>query len=598
MTTKNTGHHLPKNPIAFALHITKIYWRWALAAVIAVVFGRGLETVLTYITKLLIDSITVVEDLTVINLHDTWMLLGVFLGISLLTGIAWRASGFMGMRWITRARAKSSELLFAYLSGHGSDYFSNRFAGSLTNKVSNVGRGQDSLLMSCLWNFLPITVQLVGAIFLTFLENWVLAAVLTLWTFIFIGINLFFAKGKIQLSEDYAESSSALHGQMVDIATNIAAVHHYSKRRAELTHLGKYILDKQFKGLRGWQYSEWVLVLNGFLQVLLTGLMFSGAIYLWGNEQITVGAVVMIITLTINTQHALFFIGMSMNNFMENYGQMKEGLEEIIVGYDIEDISDAKTLKVRKGGIDFSDVCFHYPKGRSETVEKNVLKKLILDIPGGQKIGIVGESGAGKSTLAYLLLRLYDIQKGQISIDAQDIAKVNQESLRERIAFVPQEPLLFHRTIKENIRYGKSNASAKEIEKVAKMAHTHEFIKDLPEKFDTYVGERGVKLSGGQKQRIAIARAMLKNAPILVLDEATSALDSESEALVQDALKHLMKGKTVLAIAHRLSTLLAMDRIIVLDKGKVVEDGTHKELLEKKGIYAKLWGHQAGGFIQ
>ena len=383
-----------------------------------------------------------------------------------------------------------------------------------------------------------------------------------------------------------------MRGQIVDVTSNILVVHHFSKRKSEQAHIDTYIEKSRKAGLKSWLYSEWILMLNGFLQLFLYTAMLLGALYFWTKGEITTGSVVLIISLTTTMERSLFFIGMSLNKFMEQYGEMEEGLNEIVVDYDINDIPQAKPLKLNKGDINFNSVNFHYKKGLK------IFDNLNLKISSGQKIGLVGESGVGKSTLTSLLLRLYDIQKGQISIDGQDISQVQQESLRNNISFVPQDPLLFHRSIADNICYGKKNATTKEIQSVAKLANAHDFIMQLPEKYKTMVGERGVKLSGGQKQRIAIARAMLKKAPILLLDEATSALDSESESLVQDALKHLMKGKTVLAIAHRLSTLLAMDRIIVLDKGQIIEDSSHKELLKKKGIYAKLWNHQAGGFIQ
>jgi ATP-binding cassette subfamily B protein len=252
-------------------------------------------------------------------------------------------------------------------------------------------------------------------------------------------------------------------------------------------------------------------------------------------------------------------------------------------------------LVVGQGAIDCSDVSFHYNDAKDTD---SIFKNLNLHIKAGQKVGLVGHSGGGKSTLTRLLLRFDDITGGTITIDGQDIKGITQTSLRQAISYVPQEPLLFHRSIRENIAYGNLEASQAAIEKAAKMAYAHEFIKQLPDGYDTLVGERGVKLSGGQRQRVAIARAMLKNAPILVLDEATSALDSESEKLIQKALWELMEGKTAVIIAHRLSTIQKMDRILVLDHGEITEDGTHKQLLKKDGTYAKLWAHQSGGFIE
>jgi ATP-binding cassette subfamily B protein len=268
--------------------------------------------------------------------------------------------------------------------------------------------------------------------------------------------------------------------------------------------------------------------------------------------------------------------------------EMVEILDE---PHEIQDKENAKPIKVTSGVIDLRDINFYF------NVTKPVLKNFTVQIKGGEKVALVGPSGAGKSTVTKLLLRLYDIEQGLIEIDRQNISEVTQESLRNAIAFVPQEPILFHRTLMENIRYGRRDASDEEVLEAAKKAHCHEFISALPEGYGTYVGERGVKLSGGERQRVAIARAILKNAPILVLDEATSSLDSESEALIQDALETLMRGKTVIVIAHRLSTIMKMDRILVLDGGAIISQGTHKELLQTEGIYQKLWNIQAGGFI-
>jgi len=280
-----------------------------------------------------------------------------------------------------------------------------------------------------------------------------------------------------------------------------------------------------------------------------------------------------------------------MTDAIDDYSQIEEGLSELIVPYDITDKLDAKNLKKSKGHIIFKDVSFKFGK----TV---LFDKFSLEVKAGEKVGIVGVSGAGKTTLTDLLLRNHDIGKGEITVDGNDIRDITRGSLRGQIAFVPQDVSLFHRTIRENIRYGNLKASDKEVVEAAKKAQAHEFVKSFPDGYDTYVGERGVRLSGGQRQRIAIARAFLKSAPILVLDEATSSLDSESELFVQSALAKLMHGKSAIAIAHRLSTLRIMDRIVVLEKGRIVEDGSHESLLRKKGVYSKLWNGQVEGFIE
>jgi ABC-type multidrug transport system fused ATPase/permease subunit len=325
--------------------------------------------------------------------------------------------------------------------------------------------------------------------------------------------------------------------------------------------------------------------------VLLIGVVLV-AIALNRRGELTIGEVVMIINLAWGLLDSLLFIGNSLNGMMENYGEVKEGLDMIVHPHEIQDVPEAAVLRAPKGAVSFEKVKFSYG-GR-----RNVFENFSLEIPAGQKVGLVGESGAGKSTFTQLLLRMYDVESGRINIDGQQIAEVTQESLRSSISYVPQSSMLFHRSLKENILYGNPEASEEEVILAAKQAGAHDFIMDLEKGYDTLVGERGVKLSGGQAQRISIARAMLKaKAPILILDEATSSLDSESEHIVQQALNQLIQDRTVIAIAHRLSTLLAMDRILVLDKGQIVEDGSHAELLAKGGIYARLWSLQAGGFL-
>jgi ABC-type multidrug transport system fused ATPase/permease subunit len=333
-----------------------------------------------------------------------------------------------------------------------------------------------------------------------------------------------------------------------------------------------------------------VLLLNACAVFVFVFTMFIFLVDLWRDGSVTAGDFVLVATLISHLSGTMLFVGRAFNATARSFGELREGLDDIYVSYEITDKMEATDLVVSKGKIEFDTVSFSYHKNQ-------IFNGLSITIEPQQKVGIVGTSGAGKSTLVSLLLRQHDIDGGSIMIDGQDISGVRQDSLRKAVALVPQEPLLFHRSIFDNIAYGANPATLQMVERAAALAHAAEFIKKLPEGYETMVGERGVKLSGGQKQRVAIARAILKDAPILILDEATSALDSESEVHIQAALRELMEGRTVIAVAHRLSTLREMDRIIVIESGVIVEDGTHESLVANNGQYAQLWSHQAGGFI-
>jgi ABC-type multidrug transport system fused ATPase/permease subunit len=301
---------------------------------------------------------------------------------------------------------------------------------------------------------------------------------------------------------------------------------------------------------------------------------------------------VLIVALVFNMLRTLADLSNSMPETFDLIGSIRDCINTLVVDRHLTDKSDAKALQVSRGQVDFNDVTFSYENGQK------VFDGLELHIPAGQRVGLVGASGAGKSTLISLLMRMNDVQSGGVCIDGQAVNMVTQISLRRQIGIIPQDSILFHRSIFENIRYGRMDATREDVEQAARKAHAHDFIMALPKGYDTMVGERGVKLSGGQRQRIAVARAILKNAPILLLDEATSALDSESEAAIQSSMADLMVGKTVIAIAHRLSTIASLNRLIVMDQGRIVEDGSHDELLRKGGYYAKLWAHQSGGFLK
>lgn len=505
--------------------------------------------------------------------------------------IFWRSSGFTGMRWFTGLRTTGYQALYDYLTLHSKDYFNNRFAGALANKISNAVEGSRTLFEKTLWQFYPLIIGLIIYTIISFQTNILLGSILLIWSVTFLVINFWLSVKLQAYSYKFAKSMSVLKGKLVDSLSNISLVHENAYVGGERQYIKKYIDKQAHDSLATWQFSEWILVLNGFLIFIFLCLMIGASIYLFQTGIVTVGVVVMVIVMVIDLGDQLFFLGQEIKDAAQRYGESSEGLEEILSEHFIIDAANATTPILSKGHILMDGVDFNYENTK-------VFKNFSIDIPSGQKVGLVGKSGAGKTTFVSLLLRHFEVSNGAIKIDNHDISKITLESLRKAVAFVPQDTSLFHRTIAENIGYSKPGSSEKEIETAAKLAQADSFIKKLPQGYETLVGERGVKLSGGQRQRVAIARAFLKNAPILILDEATSSLDSHSEHAIQESLEKLMKNRTVIAIAHRLSTLKKMDRIVFIEDGKIAEDGSPEELLKKEdGLFKKMWDHQVKGFI-
>lgn len=589
MSSPLSIERLPLKPFAFAWYVSRQHKGWATAAICAVLVAQLLGSLFAVFLKYFTDAVIAAADSG--SFTRAWLWGAALPVIYFFMENIWRISGFTGMRWLTGVRAQAHRVLFQYLTRHSAGYFGSRFSGALVNKIGNAAHGANDLLSGFLWEYLPLLLSFVAIFVITVLAHWHLGAILLIWLAIFLAINIFMVRKKYPYAYEAAQRGSELRGKMVDAASNITAIHASGQQELEHAYVDRFIEQHRKADIKNWWHSEWILVTNGGLLTVFTAAMILVSVRLLEADAITIGTMVMIISIVFDLQRSLFFIGQKMTSFMDVYGQMREGLGEILVAHDIVDLTDAAPLLARGGDIHFDAVRFSYGKG-------TVFQDFTLHIPAGQKVGLVGRSGAGKTTLVSLLLRHYDVTEGSIFIDGQDIRNVTLKSLRRSIASVAQDVSLFHRTIRENIRYGKPEATDQQVEDVAKLAQAHEFIESLPLGYETLVGERGVKLSGGQRQRIVIARAMIKQAPILMLDEATSALDSESEAAIQAALTILMKGKTVLAIAHRLSTLRSMDRIIVLDQGRIMEDGNHEELIKSDGLYAQLWKGQVSGFIQ
>lgn len=572
-------------PFSYIWFISKPHKTWMFLAVIVVIIAAIFEQSTSYLFKLIIDAVDAGDTKSAL-LYG--LLFPVFMFIITLM---FRVSGIMGRNWANNVRRDGYNYFFTLITEHSHQYFSDRFAGAIHNKIRNIVDGVDSLIPEILWTYINSLVAfLVTFGFILFVDP-AAASLFVVLVVVLLIVNSYLAPKKQKLAYEQAEASSALHAGMIDIISNISATRQYARKMDEMSRVEKLTNRHFHAAMASWGRTEFMLFINGFVIFIFTAGMFYLLVAKWEQGGVTTGDFVLVASLIAQISGTLVFIGRAFNSTARTLGEVKEGFAELLIPYDITDHANAQKLVVHNGEILWKDVSFDYQGNQ-------VFNRFNLTIAAGQRIGLVGPSGAGKSTFVSLLLRQYDIESGSISIDGQNIAQVTQDSLRAAIAVVPQEPALFHRTIRENIAYGKPDATDEEIIEVAKKAYAHEFIAALPLGYDTLVGERGVKLSGGQKQRIAIARAMLKDAPILILDEATSALDSESEVEIQKALHILMTGKTVIAIAHRLSTLREMDRIIVLENGVIAEDGTHDSLLTYGGTYARLWAHQAGGFLE
>ena len=482
---------------------------------------------------------------------------------------------------------------FDHLQLMSARFFGDRFAGSLVSQVNKFVNSFERLTDALSWNVFKLIVSLIATTIILFPKAPQISIAILVISAIYAPLVWRYRKKQLPTNQAWAAAETERTGQLADAISNIMAVKSFAGEKAEHKRMQSKVdavFDRSMDTLRMNTRHESI---TGSVQRSINVSVIVLSVLLAINGNIDIGVIYLALTFGIAIMRRLWDLNMTFRTVTRVFGDAHDMAEILDTKPEIVDIDNPQELEIKDAHIDFKDVTFAHEKDAEP-----LFKKLSMHIDNGEKIGLVGHSGGGKTTITKLLMRFMDIQNGAISIDDQNIANVKQTDLRRHIAYVPQEPILFHRTLSENIAYGQPNATQEQIEHVAKLAHAHEFIKDLPLGYKTLVGERGVKLSGGQRQRIVIARAMIKDAHILVLDEATSALDSESEVLIQKALWTLMEGKTAIVIAHRLSTIQKMDRIIVLSEGKIIEEGSHTQLLAKKGAYANLWKHQSGGFIE
>lgn len=504
--------------------------------------------------------------------------------------IGWRMYDYLYLKLMPPMKGKIIDVFYDYTQHHSHKFFQDNLAGHITNRINEAAKSFEMIFSILTEKIIKKTAATIFALATMYMVHPKLAFIFSTWIAAFVGMSFLFSDRISKYSTDFARNRSMISGKIVDAIANISAIRMFNQYRSERKYLQKYI-DETVKSD---QILQWFMFKLRYFLGLSCSIMIFFILYYLGvlrsTALITTGDCVLIVTLCIAIVTEIWDLTQEVGDIFEEIGTFRQSIS-LLQPYIVNDTKDAKSLEITEGKLEFRNVTFYYLDNKDLFINKSVI------IEGKQKVGLVGFSGSGKSTFVNLITRLHDVENGEILIDGQNIKYVSQSSLRELISFIPQEPILFHRSIRENIIYGKSDSSDEEITQAAKLAHIHDVIMDLPAKYDTLCGERGNNLSGGQRQRIVIARAILKNAPILILDEATSSLDSETESLIQESLKYLMQNKTVLVIAHRLSTLLNMDRIMVFDQGSIIEDGTHEELLKKGKLYKKLWKSQVKGFI-
>ncbi len=586
----------PRGMLRFVLHYSRPLLPWFGVAALLTIALSVVELTFFSFTGELVDWLASADRATVLDEHGARLAVMGVLIVVVFPMVVWFQSLVHNQTIFGNHSMLARWLAHRYVIDQSLSFFQNEFAGRIATKVMQTAQAVRDVLMKIVDVFVYITVFFVGTLVLVGQADLLLMAPLVVWLVGYVAILVHFIPRMGEISSRQANARAELTGRIVDSYTNIQTVKLFAHSRREQDYAREAMVD-----FMGTVYPMFRLTtrLNIMLETLNALLLFSmGAIAIaaWMNGTISPGAIAVAIALSLRLRSTAQWIMWEVSSLFEQIGVVKDGMNTIAQPVAVTDRPGAPELVVPKGEIRFEDVTFHY--GRTS----GVIADLSLTIRPGEKVGLVGRSGAGKSTLVNLLLRFFDVEKGKILIDGQDVATVTQESLRRRIGFVTQESSLLHRSIRDNILYGSPDASQADVEEAARKAHAEEFIATVTDPkgrtgFDAHVGERGVKLSGGQRQRVAIARVFLKNAPILVLDEATSALDSEVEAAIQEHLMTLMAGKTVIAIAHRLSTIAMLDRLIVMDGGRIVESGTHQELLERGGLYASLWQRQSGGFL-
>lgn len=525
-------------------------------------------------------------------LDQVFYLLAIVCMVVLIHNIGYRVGDYAAAYFQSRVMKRLQDFTFEILLQHSYHFFANNFSGSIIAKAKRFTKSFETVSDIINFQIFFAIVTLSGILIVLFSKIPFLAYVFLGWTFLYILLTLLFIRKKISYDTKEAAADSITTGRLSDAILNVLNIKIFSSDKKEAELFDVVTGSEERKRRQAWYFGNFQNASQALSMGLLQVVVLFINIHFWYLGKISLGMFVLIQTYMFNLFDILWNLGRSLTKAVKAMTDMQEVVDIFDTPLDILDPKNPASLKINRGHVVFADVSFAYKDGNP------VFQKFNLDIKPGERVGLVGHSGTGKSTITKLLLRFADVKEGSITIDGQDIRDVTQNDLRSIISYVPQESVLFHRSIRENIAYGKPNASETEITKAARESFAHDFIRKLTKGYDTLVGERGIKLSGGERQRISLARAMLKNAPIIVFDEATSSLDSVSEAYIQKGFDELMKNKTTIVVAHRLSTISKMDRIVVLHGGNIVEVGTHQELIDKQGVYAELWRHQSGGFLE
>lgn len=574
-----------RGPARFLLHYVGRRFGTHLTVLVAVFAAVGCAIGAQYGVKNLVDALGNPD----VGDTQLWGAVGILLALVAGDNLLWRLAGWVATFAFVAVGGDLRMDLFDHLSGHGTRYFADRFPGALAGRISTAANTAWTIENSLTWTTIPPGMAVLSSIALLSTINWQMTAVLFVIVAILAAIIAKLAASGHDLHARFAGRAAAVSGDITDVVSNMSLVRAFGAAKREQDRLSQKIEGEMSAQRASLRSLERLRLFHAFSVFIVTAGVLVWAVELWRLKQISTGDVVLTTTLGFTVLHASRDLAMALVELIQHFAKLGEAIEVLGLPHEMQDHPEAKPLINLGGGVTFERVAFDYPSGAP------VLRDFELHVPAGQKVGLVGRSGAGKSTILALLQRHYDPNAGRVLIDEQDISHVSQESLRHSVAVVQQDISLFHRTALENLRYGKPEASDEEVYRAAEAASCTEFIRALPEGFDTIVGERGLKLSGGQRQRLAIARAFLRDAPIILLDEATSALDTESEQAIQEALMRLVKNRTVIAIAHRLSTLHSFDRIVVLDRGRIIEDGAPSDLLRRDGPYSRMYGRQLTG---